>query len=217
MRRILSSIRDGVGFDILLVGLTMIFLLALAGLPLVYNVLMSFQQVDMFNLNTFWRPFVGLENYQAVIEPARVLAGDEEHRLLRFRLDRRSVLARLPAGDILHGEISLRLDDPRRVPGFLGDARPRGRRALGLDPCRRLRRAERHSQIARHHRHHPVLEVRPQPVHLGGDHRQYLARPGLQHDAAVGRTGRHPARSLRGGGTRRRQCACNGSPRSPFR
>lgn len=67
MRRILSSIRDGVGFDILLVSLTMIFLLALAGMPLVYNVMMSFQEVDMFNLATFWRPFVGLENYQAVL------------------------------------------------------------------------------------------------------------------------------------------------------
>ena len=67
MRRILSSIRDGVGFDILLVSLTMIFLLALAGMPLVYNVLMSFQEVDIFNLATFWRPFVGLENYQAVL------------------------------------------------------------------------------------------------------------------------------------------------------
>jgi multiple sugar transport system permease protein len=67
MRRILSSVRDGVGFDILLVSLTMIFLFALAGMPLVYNVMMSFQEVDMFNLGTFWRPFVGLENYQAVV------------------------------------------------------------------------------------------------------------------------------------------------------
>ncbi len=67
MRRILSSVRDGVGFDILLVSLTMIFLFALAGMPLVYNVMMSFQEVDMFNLGTFWRPFVGLENYQAVL------------------------------------------------------------------------------------------------------------------------------------------------------
>jgi len=67
MRRILSSVRNGVGFDILLVSLTMIFLFALAGMPLVYNVMMSFQEVDMFNLGTFWRPFVGLENYQAVL------------------------------------------------------------------------------------------------------------------------------------------------------
>lgn len=67
MRRILSSITDGKGFDILLVGLTMSFLFVLAGLPLVYNVVMSFQQVDMFNLSAFSRPYVGLENYRAVI------------------------------------------------------------------------------------------------------------------------------------------------------
>ena len=56
MRRILSSITDGKGFDLILVGVTMLFLFALAGIPLVYNVVMSFQQVDMFNLNTFSRP-----------------------------------------------------------------------------------------------------------------------------------------------------------------
>lgn len=66
MRRILSSITDGIGFDILLVGVTMVFLLAMAGLPLIYNVMMSFQQVDMFNLNTFSRPYAGLENYREV-------------------------------------------------------------------------------------------------------------------------------------------------------
>ena len=67
MGRILSSITDGKGFDILLVGVTMTFLLAIAGMPLVYNVLMSFQQVDMFNLNTFSRPYAGLENYEEVV------------------------------------------------------------------------------------------------------------------------------------------------------
>jgi multiple sugar transport system permease protein len=45
----------------------MTFMLAMAGLPLVYNFLMSFQKVDMFNLNTLSRPFVGLENYSEVI------------------------------------------------------------------------------------------------------------------------------------------------------
>jgi len=67
MRRVLSSITDGKGFDILLVSITMTFLLAMAGLPLVYNVVMSFQQVDMFNLNTFSRPYVGLDNYREVV------------------------------------------------------------------------------------------------------------------------------------------------------
>ncbi|HEV7291306.1 MAG TPA: sugar ABC transporter permease [Devosia sp.] len=67
MRSILSSITDGKGFDLILVGVTLLFLFALAGLPLVYNVVLSFQQVDIFNLSTFSRPFVGLENYVAIV------------------------------------------------------------------------------------------------------------------------------------------------------
>lgn len=67
MRTILNRVRDGVGFDILLVGLAFVFLLGLAGLPLLYNVLMSFQQVDMFTLGSLARPFVGFENYIAVV------------------------------------------------------------------------------------------------------------------------------------------------------
>ena len=67
MRRILSSITDGKGFDILLVSVTMIFLVAMAGIPLVYNFVMSFQKVDMINLNTFSRPYAGLENYREVV------------------------------------------------------------------------------------------------------------------------------------------------------
>lgn len=67
MRRIISSVLDGKGFDVLLVGVAMLFLLAMAGLPLVYNVLMSFQQVDMFTLGTWVRPWAGLDNYVAVV------------------------------------------------------------------------------------------------------------------------------------------------------
>lgn len=67
MRRITSSIRDGIGFDILLVGMALTFMVAMAGLPLIYNVVMSFQQVDMFSLNSLSRPFVGLDNYRAII------------------------------------------------------------------------------------------------------------------------------------------------------
>lgn len=63
MKRIISSITDGRGFDIALVALPLLFLFALAGLPLVYNVVMSFQEVDMFSLGTFVRPFAGFANY----------------------------------------------------------------------------------------------------------------------------------------------------------
>ncbi|KPF46073.1 carbohydrate ABC transporter permease [Rhizobium sp. AAP43] len=66
MRKILSSLTDGRGFDIALVAFPLGFLLLMAGLPLLYNVLMSFQEVDMFSLGTFFRPFVGLKNYAAL-------------------------------------------------------------------------------------------------------------------------------------------------------
>ena len=68
MSRLFNSLRDGIGFDIALVGAALVFLLALAGAPLVYNVLMSFQQVDMFTLGALVRPFVGFENYVAVVQ-----------------------------------------------------------------------------------------------------------------------------------------------------
>ncbi|MCD7059850.1 carbohydrate ABC transporter permease [Pelagibacterium xiamenense] len=66
MNRVISSFRDGKGFDIALVGAALLFLGIFAGLPLVYNVVMSFQAVDMFSLGTFARPFVGFDNYIAV-------------------------------------------------------------------------------------------------------------------------------------------------------
>ena len=67
MSALVRSIRDGVGFDVLMVGAAIVFLLAFAGTPLLYNILMSFQQVDMFNLGTFVRPLVGLANYASVV------------------------------------------------------------------------------------------------------------------------------------------------------
>jgi multiple sugar transport system permease protein len=63
MRRLLLSISDGRGFDIGLVSVPLAFLFAMAGLPLIYNIVMSFQEVDMFSLGTFARPFVGFKNY----------------------------------------------------------------------------------------------------------------------------------------------------------
>ncbi|OAP39947.1 sugar ABC transporter permease [Sinorhizobium glycinis] len=63
MKRILSSVTDGKGFDIGLVLLPLAFLFIMSGLPLVYNVVMSLQEVDMFSLGSFSRPFVGLKNY----------------------------------------------------------------------------------------------------------------------------------------------------------
>jgi multiple sugar transport system permease protein len=61
------SVVHGKGFDILLVVVGLGFLVAFAGLPLVYNVLMSFQQVDMFTLGALFRPWAGFDNYIAVV------------------------------------------------------------------------------------------------------------------------------------------------------
>jgi multiple sugar transport system permease protein len=65
--RVWSSVRDGKGFDILIITASLLFLIVFGGLPLIYNVLMSFQQVDMFTLNAFIRPWAGLDNYIAMV------------------------------------------------------------------------------------------------------------------------------------------------------
>jgi multiple sugar transport system permease protein len=67
LARIWGSILNGKGFDILLVLVGLTFLLVFAGLPLLYNVLMSFQQVDMFTLGVLFRPWAGFDNYIAVV------------------------------------------------------------------------------------------------------------------------------------------------------
>ncbi|MEF2071126.1 carbohydrate ABC transporter permease [Consotaella aegiceratis] len=67
MRNPLSTFWDGRGFDFLLVGIPLLFLLAISGAALLYNVLMSFQQVDIFSLGAFIRPWAGLANYRAIL------------------------------------------------------------------------------------------------------------------------------------------------------
>ena len=64
-------LRDGRGFDGLLVALALGYLLVFSAFPLVYNVVMSLQEVDLFSLASFDRPFVGLQNYRDVLgDPA---------------------------------------------------------------------------------------------------------------------------------------------------
>lgn len=63
MRGALNSLRDGIGFDTLLVILTLSYLLVFAGLPLIYNVIISFQTVDVFSLGTLMHPSAGFDNY----------------------------------------------------------------------------------------------------------------------------------------------------------
>lgn len=61
-----KSFRDGIGFDTLLIGFALLYLFAFAGLPLIYNVIISFQQVDVFSLGTLLHPSAGWDNYVSV-------------------------------------------------------------------------------------------------------------------------------------------------------
>ncbi|GAB2188351.1 carbohydrate ABC transporter permease [Roseibium sp. LAB1] len=60
-------LRDGAGFDTILVTLALGYLVLFSGFPLVYNLVMSFQEVDLFSLGSFDRPYVGLDNYTDVL------------------------------------------------------------------------------------------------------------------------------------------------------
>ncbi|WP_421724936.1 carbohydrate ABC transporter permease [Bauldia sp.] len=66
MTPVLNFIRDRNGFDLILIGFSVLYLLVFAGLPFVFNVVMSFQQVDLFNVARLDRDFVGFENYRRV-------------------------------------------------------------------------------------------------------------------------------------------------------
>lgn len=43
------------------------YLLTFVGFPIVYNLMMSFQDVAIGNIMHFWRPFTGLDNYRTVL------------------------------------------------------------------------------------------------------------------------------------------------------
>jgi multiple sugar transport system permease protein len=61
--RIFNALRDGIAFESALVIAAVVYLVAFSAFPLIYNVVMSFQQVDMFSIATLSRPFVGFVNY----------------------------------------------------------------------------------------------------------------------------------------------------------
>ncbi|CAM2157679.1 Sugar ABC transporter permease [Pararobbsia alpina] len=54
-------------FEIAMGSLALLYLLLFAGIPLIYNVVLSFQQVDLMSPAFFVRPFVGLANYLDVM------------------------------------------------------------------------------------------------------------------------------------------------------
>ncbi|WP_166461984.1 carbohydrate ABC transporter permease [Paracoccus alkanivorans] len=67
MSRFKNTFSDGVGFDTILVMIALGYLVLFSAFPLVYNIVMSMQEVDLFSLASFDRPFVGLDNYRDVL------------------------------------------------------------------------------------------------------------------------------------------------------
>jgi multiple sugar transport system permease protein len=69
----LTALRVRAGSQPLLVLfllLPVVYLLALVGFPVVYNLLMSVQEVNLGNLAELWRPYIGFENYaDALADP----------------------------------------------------------------------------------------------------------------------------------------------------
>ena len=65
MNKLLSRVQ-GVhrnGFEVAMASLALLYLLLFAGIPLVYNLALSFQQVDLMSPAFLVRPFAGLSNY----------------------------------------------------------------------------------------------------------------------------------------------------------
>lgn len=48
---------------LLFIALPMVYITGLIGIPVAYNVLMSFQSVELSNINTLFRPFSGVNNF----------------------------------------------------------------------------------------------------------------------------------------------------------
>jgi multiple sugar transport system permease protein len=66
-RSALVRLADGRASQALPVALALGFLLAFVGYPIIYTILMSFQEVRIGNLRLFWRPLAGLDNFTALI------------------------------------------------------------------------------------------------------------------------------------------------------
>ncbi|GAB7127832.1 carbohydrate ABC transporter permease [Amantichitinum ursilacus] len=82
MNKLLSRFPRENGFEITLAGFALLYLLLFAGLPLLYNIVLSFQQVDLMEPATLLRPFAGLANYRDVF--SRPEAGQVLSNTLQF-------------------------------------------------------------------------------------------------------------------------------------
>jgi len=68
MLRFNRVFRDGGGFDSALLLFGLAYFVTFSAFPLIYNLVISFQSVDLFTIATFDRPFVGLDNYREIID-----------------------------------------------------------------------------------------------------------------------------------------------------
>jgi multiple sugar transport system permease protein len=73
-----ARIHERGGFEVALAGFALAYLMLFAGLPLLYNILLSLQQVDLLGSDSFIRPFVGLANYVDIFSrpEARMVLGN---------------------------------------------------------------------------------------------------------------------------------------------
>ena len=210
-------LRDGRGFDGLLVALALGYLLVFSAFPLVYNVIMSLQEVDLFSLASFDRPFVGLQNYRDVLgDPAsmQILRNTVVFVVLSvacqlvigfalalfFQLD-------FPGAGYLRGLFLAGWIMPALVVGAVwgwilaGDFGVLNYllMSLGITDAKIFWLSD------------PAVSL--YAVIIANI---WLGRA-VQHAAALGRPRRHPGRRLRGGGARRRRRGCSGSSRSRCR
>ena len=131
------------GFETALLAAPVLFLVAVSALPVLYTIAMSVQSVDMFDILSLHRPFVGLRNYIHLFHnPA---AGRIALNTLLFTTC--SVVAQVTIGFALavffQRRFPRRRDDTRRIPGGVDHARAGGRRDLEMDVRGRQRRGER--------------------------------------------------------------------------
>lgn len=73
MLALTRSLRDGRGFYAILVAFALAYLVVFSAFPIVYNVIMSLQRVDLFSLATFDRDFVGFDNYRTMLSRPEAL------------------------------------------------------------------------------------------------------------------------------------------------
>ena len=199
-----TALLDSEGIWPIMVAATAFYLLFFVGYPVVYNVMMSLQEVTVANLRSIDRPWVGLANYERLFADPLfplVLKNTVVFVGLNVLLQCLGGLAaalffqqRFPGASFLRGLVLAGWILPPLVIGAVW------KWLLASDNgVLELRAAE-----AAHHLRPDLLAVGPRDLADRDDHGECLVRPAVQHDPDRSRARRHSARHLRGGGARRR-------------